>query len=201
MSVMAIFQQLPKSWRHLDSAQKSPTIHSYPIGERVFNPMRRSTSVTWAAIATILESLPPLGVGVLAVLDLFGIAPHRGRNPTIFYSGFEILSVVVMMMIPGIWALATGIGLLAVKRWARYSIIAFAALTIAFMGITFGFGMMVMLAMAKRNPFPTMGMWGIAYYVGVPVFYVGISVWFLLLFNRPGVAEEFEGGAGGAVLV
>lgn len=149
--------------------------------------MRRSTSVTWAAIATILESLPPLGVGVLAVLDLSGIAPHRGRNPAIFYSGFEILSVV--------WALATGIGLLAVKRWARYSIIAFAALTIAFMGITFGFGMMVMLAMAKRNPFLTMGMWGIAYYVAVPVSYVGISVWFLLLFNRPRVAEEFEGGA------
>jgi hypothetical protein len=103
--------------------------------------MSRSTSVTWAAVVTILESLPLIGVGVLAVLDLFGIAPHRGRNPAIFYSGFEILSVVVMMMIPGIWGLVTGIGLLAVKRWARYSIIAFAALTIAFIGITFGLGM------------------------------------------------------------
>ncbi len=157
--------------------------------------MSRSKSVTWAAIATILESLPPLGVGVLAFLDLFGIAPHRGRNPAIFYSGFEIVSVVVMTMIPGIWGLATGIGLLAVKRWARYSIIVFAALTIAFIGITFGFGMILMLAVAKRNPLLNIGMWGIAYYVGVPVSYVGISVWLLMFFNRPRVAEEFEGGA------
>ena len=132
-------------------------------------------------------------MGVLAVSDLFGIAPHRGRNPAIFYSGFEILSVVVMTMIPGIWGLATAIGLLAVKRWARYSIIAFAALTIAFMGITFVFGMMLTLAAAKRNPFLTMSIWGIAYYVGVPVFYVAISVWFLMLVNRPRAAEEFGG--------
>jgi len=96
-----------------------------------------------------------------------------------------------MTMIPGIWGLATGIGLLAVKRWARYSVIVFAALTIVFMGITFGFGMIVTLAVAKRNPFLTMGILGFAYYVGVPIFYVAISVWFLMLFNRPRVAEEF----------
>jgi hypothetical protein len=152
--------------------------------------MCRSRSVTWAAIATLLLSLPPIALGLLGVLDLFGPAPHQERDPAIFYSRFEILSAAAMTLIPGIWGLATGVGLLALKLWARFSIIAFAAVTIAFMVITFGLDVVATLAIAKRTQLQTIG--DFAYHIGVPVFYVGISVWFLVLFNQPRITQEFD---------
>jgi len=97
-----------------------------------------------------------------------------------------------MTMIPATWGLATSIGLLGLKRWARYSIIIFSSLNIAFMVITFGLGMSLKLALAKRHPFTFIGVWDFAYYVGVPVFYVGTSIWFLVFFNLPRIVKQFE---------
>jgi hypothetical protein len=163
-----------------------------PFGE-MFSPMNRSASVTWAAITTSLASLPPFVLGLLFVLDFLGIAPHRGADPTIFTSSGEDLMGILMTMIPATWGLATSIGLLGLKRWARYSIIVFSGLNIVFMVVGFGLGMILRLALAKQHHFTFIGVWDFAYYVGVPVFYIGISVWFLMLFNRPGVVEQFEG--------
>ena len=154
--------------------------------------MNRSTSVTWAAMTTILASLPPFALGLFIVLDFFGIAPHRGTDPTVFTSSGEDLLGILMTMVPAIWGLATGVGLMALKRWARYSIIVFSILNIAFMAVGFGFGMVLRLALAKRHPFAFTGIWDFAYYVGVPVFYAGISVWFLVLFNRRRVVQQFK---------
>jgi hypothetical protein len=154
--------------------------------------MNRSNSVTWAAITSILASLPPFSLGLLFVLDFFGIAPHRGADPTVFTSSGEDLMGILMTMIPDIWGFATGIGLLTLKRWARYSIIVFSGLNIAFMVVGFGLGMVLRLALAKQHPFTFIGIWDFAYYVGAPVFYLGISIWFLILFNRPRVVDQFE---------
>ena len=60
------------------------------------------------------------------------------------------------------------------------------------MVIGFGFVMILRLVLAKRHPFTFIGVWDLAYYIGVPVFYVAISIWFLMLFNRPRVVEQFD---------
>jgi hypothetical protein len=108
--------------------------------------MNRSAYVTWAAITTILASLPPFALGLFFVLDFFGIAPHRGADPNIFTSSGEDLLGILMTMIPATWGLATSIGLLRLKRWARYSIIVSSSVNIAFIVITLGLGMILKLA-------------------------------------------------------
>jgi len=153
-------------------------------------PMNRSASVTWAALATILESLPPLGLGLFAVLDMFGVAPVRGRDPSVFLSGFEDLSLFVMVMTFGMLGLISAIGLLSVRRWARYTSIAFAIVTIVVMGLYLAIAIIAIAFAHKRNSLSIMSCW-----IGILTFYIGVSVWSLLLFNRPRIVQEFEGTA------
>jgi uncharacterized membrane protein len=151
--------------------------------------MRRSKSVTWAAAATIVESLPPLAIGLFAALEMFGIAPHRGRDPSVFFSGFELFCIFVLSTMTGLWGLISAIGVLAMKRWGRYLIIAFAALMTVIMAMYLAEAIAIILA-HKRKPSSIM-----AYWMGIPTFYIGVSVWSLRLFMWRPVAQEFEGTA------
>ncbi len=153
-------------------------------------PTNRSVSVTWAAIATILESLPPLALGLSVVLDLFGLIPIRGRDPAVFLSGFEYLSVFVVATTFGMWGLISAIGLLAIRRWARCTSIAFAVVTIVVMGLYLANAIIAIAFAHKRNPYSIMACW-----IGIPTLYIGVSVWSLFLLNRPRIVQEFEGTA------
>ena len=151
--------------------------------------MRRSKSVTWAAAATIIESLPPLALGLIAALDMFGIGPVRGHDPSVFLSGFETLSLFVLLTMTGLWGVISAIGVLAMKRWARYLIIAFAALMTVVMSLYLAEAIVIIFA-HKEKPSPIVSCW-----IGIPAFYIGVSVWSLRIFNRPRVVQEFEGTA------
>jgi hypothetical protein len=150
----------------------------------VFKLIDRPKSVTWAASATILESLPLLSLSLVAALRLFGILPTPSTP-----DGGDNALFLVLTLIPGGWCLATGLGLLKLRKWARYSIIAFSAVTIYIM--LDGFGVVMMWDIRRHKPV-FIGIWDFTYRVGVPLFYIGISMWLLVLFNLRGIVSEFR---------
>jgi hypothetical protein len=150
--------------------------------------MKRSGWVTWAAAATIGESVLPLALGLYAVLDTFGLAPVRGRDPSIFLSGFEDLSLFVILTTVGMWGLISGVGLLRMKQWARYSVIVFAALIAALMGNYLVFGMFATFRGHEWKPI-------MASWIGTPTSFLAVNIWLLALLNRQRVVREFEGTA------
>jgi ABC-type spermidine/putrescine transport system permease subunit II len=87
--------------------------------------MKRSIAVTISAIIALLGSIFCVGSGALGALAIFA---ERGRLPGGAASTATALFGMLVLVIPGIWGIITGTGLLLLKGWARISIIIFASL-------------------------------------------------------------------------
>jgi hypothetical protein len=150
--------------------------------------MKRSISVTISAIVVLIGSVLSVGSGTLTaiVVLLLPSRPSLGPQPT----GAALFGALVMVL-PGAWGIATGIGLLLLKSWARISIIVFASLLAL---SVLGAPMMLLI------PFPTTPdmdgfLW--SFRIGMAFFYLvlaAIGIWWLLLFTRPSVKLQFSGG-------
>ena len=134
------------------------------------------------------ESVLPLALGLFAVLDMFGLAPVRGGDPSILLSGFGELSLFVILTTVGMWGLVSGVGLLRMKQWARYSVIVFAALITALNGIYLVIGIFGVLRAHEWKPI-------MASWIGTPTSFLAVNIWLLALLNRQRVVREFEGTA------
>jgi hypothetical protein len=66
--------------------------------------------------------------------------------------------------------------------------VVFAAVTIIIMTLYLALGIVVTLLGRTRNPLSAASLAGF----GVEIFYIGISLWSLFLFNRPRIVQEFE---------
>jgi hypothetical protein len=127
-------------------------------------------------------------MGVFTALDMFGLAPVRGRDPSVFLSGGEYLGVFVLVTMFGMWGLISAIGLLAVRMWARHTSILFAVVSIFVGGLYLALGMVAIILGHNREP-----LWVVACGIGIETFYIGVGVWSLLLLNRTRIVQEFEG--------
>jgi hypothetical protein len=158
---------------------------------------KRSASVTAAAVVAILSSLFLLlccsvaFFGMLS-LKLTGTSPELPpfvRTAALAAQGF--------MMCLSLFGVATGIGLIYLRNWARISILTWGGLCVFFgaIGIPIGF-FALSSPLPNAPPLPAEGMaavrWILVSIYGLPLL---AGIWWLILFNRMSVKAQFEGVA------
>lgn len=152
--------------------------------------MQRSASVTVVGVFSLLGSLAILLLGCLMLLAMV-VAP-RSSTPMPRFATMAMSSLFLFG--PGLWGIATSIGLFRLKGWARTSILIFAGL-LTFMGLCAPLAFLVV-----PNP-PGLDQAGPSWATiraGMSVFYLcfaAIGVWWLVLFTRSSVKEQFQSGA------
>jgi hypothetical protein len=166
------------------------------------NASRKPTSsVTASGVVAIAGSVLAL-LGITLATFAFLLMPASKAGPQL-PSATRNLMMVVMAFFVGlaIFGIFTGVGLLRLKNWARIS-------TLIWSGITATIGILTIVFVALM-PFPTPPNTSApenlaaitriiaALFYGTPA---GIAIWWLILFNRKGIAAQFvAAGAGGTI--
>ena len=157
--------------------------------------MKRSAGVTLVAVLQIIGSAFTLLVGMLmfgimTLLPMNKLPPaQQGMGPLLMWVGVIYL---VLSLGFGAWGIATAIGLLKLRPWARISTIVYSVLLVMFTIIP-----AIMMAMI---PFPTQPGTDPTF---IPIFkasliafyliIAAIGVWWLVYFTRKGVIAQFAG--------
>jgi len=164
-----------------------------PVLEKAFL-MKRSAGVTVIAALALVGSAVTLLMGVLTlVIMMFAPIPAaaQGSVPQAFMKGiFFVLSL--MYLLPAVWGLATGIGLIRLKNWARISTIVFSVLLIV--GGCFG-GLIIAVMPFPSTPasnvdpaaMSAIRIAMVSFWLALP----GIGLWWLVFFTRTSVKAQF----------
>lgn len=159
----------------------------------VNNLKRPTTSVKVAGIIAIIGSVLVLlgaALGFFAVLmlkepqagpELPKAARVLGESTMVFFFGLAILG------------LFTGVGVLRLEKWARISALVWSGITAAICALIVIFSVFVPLPAAPNAPstpanFLTYARAATAVFYGCPL---AIAIWWLILFNRKKVADQF----------
>lgn len=161
------------------------------------NSSRLSRSVIAAALAAILGGLFLL-LGCSAVFFALLLNPFPANAPGIpLFMKTVTLATMGFMMCLSIFGIATGIGLILLRNWARLSVLVWGGFSVFFGA----FGIPVALLMpltppASGSQLPAESMqavrWILLVVYGLP-FVAGL--WWLILFNRKSVKAQFLGTA------
>ncbi|HST10826.1 MAG TPA: hypothetical protein VLL05_10650 [Terriglobales bacterium] len=155
--------------------------------------MKRSPGVTFSAVTALIGSILTFLVGlVMVAVMIFAPLPATGQTPMspAFMRGMFV-ALSLFYLVPAVWGIATGIGLLRLRNWARISIIVFSVLLV----LTGFFAGLVSLLMptpagaAGATAAMTLGV-----KIGMAVFWLtllGIGVWWLIFFTRSTVKVQF----------
>jgi hypothetical protein len=162
------------------------------------NPARSSSgAVTAAAVVAILGSLLLL---LCALFGLLGVvmmqnAPGNpaAQQPEFRYAGFV---GVVFIAAGGVWGLASGIGLLRYRNWARISTLVWSGLAVVFCSLA------MLFVSSMKFPIPPNAAQGTESFVrffvvaiyGLPLL---IGVWWLILFTRKSIVALFTSSVPG----
>jgi len=155
----------------------------------------RSTSVTFAAVVAILGSLFLLlccSVGLFEILSLNFIRTTSQVSPFVRNA---LLATQGFMMCVSFFGVATGIGLLYLRNWARISILIWGGLSVFFSVPGVPNGYLILSSPIPNAPaLLTDGMqvdrWILLFIDGIPLM---IGIWWLVLFNRESVKAQFAG--------
>jgi hypothetical protein len=156
------------------------------------SPAARSGAVTAAAVVAILGSILLL---LCAVFGLLGVVmmqnmpgnPAAEQPPELRYAGFVGVAFIAAA---AVWGLASGIGLLRYRNWARIS-------TLVWSGITVPVGTLALLfSLTMKFPVPPGAPQGADAAVRgfLVIFYalpIAIGIWWLILFTRKRTVAMF----------
>ena len=156
--------------------------------------MKRSGGVTAAAVVLIVgSSLLVLMAGMVGLLPLLP-QPANEQNP--FGVGFFYFEAVFILAIAG-WGIATAVGILRLRNWARISILVISGIAVAMLLFS-GLSMLLIVPMLRREPGMPAG--AIAVFAAIELIFLcvplGIAIWWLVLFSLHSVRAQFEGSAG-----
>jgi hypothetical protein len=118
--------------------------------------MTRSAGVTVNAVVALLGSVLTMALGALMLFGMvFALRSAPVEPPKDFPLPAVYLKALMMLMplfyvLPAIWGICTGIGLLRLKNWARISIIVFGGL-LAFFGVFGAFGALIVSLVRLPN--------------------------------------------------
>jgi hypothetical protein len=133
-----------------------------------------------------------LFAGLMFFMAFFAPPPARAEAPSPVPLKPVMIVMAVMFLLLSAWGISTAVAIFLRRRWARISILVFAVL-LTFMSAG---GMLMILfvplpAAPEGNPAATtMVRFGLATVYGA---FTAIGVWWLVLFNRRGANEYFEG--------
>lgn len=159
------------------------------------NSAKRPASVTAAAVVAILESLLLL-LCCSAAFFVFLLAklpgPASELPPAIRYM---MLGAQGFMMGLSLFGVATGIGLLYLRKRARISILIWGGLSVFFGGIGMPFVLLMPISSSANAPnLPAGSVTAVRSILllvyGLPIL---IGGWWLILFNRKSVKAQFDG--------
>jgi hypothetical protein len=161
------------------------------------SPPRASTSVIVAGIAAIISAgfvLASVSLGFFGLLLGSTRTSFSALPPAALYVALGFCAFMACLSLFGI---ATGIGLIFSRKWARISVLVWGGLAVFFsvFGIIFAFlTPLPVTPGAVELPAGTMHtvrIFLLCFY-GVPA---AIGTWWLILFNRKSVAAQFAGTA------
>ncbi len=152
--------------------------------------MSRPASVTFSAILAMLGSLFTLLIGAVVWFSLFAMLPRAGEQPPIFR--YSIYFTIGTFFALGAWGIATAIGLLRLKRWARASTLVFSSGLVFFSLCSVLFFLLMPLPPVPGQNEALMRTMRISLLVfyGLPAV---AGIWWLVLFNRAAIKASFRG--------
>jgi len=158
--------------------------------------MKRSPGVTAAAIVAFLGSGLTILMGVLVVsVGLTGMSrasvPAGQNFPPGFLFAVMITESLVYFAFAG-WGIASAVGLLNLKEWARVSVLVFGSLTLAMCGVLAAFVWLIQLPSTPGTPSVD---WRMIKAIASLIFLAptAIASWWLVLFNLRSVRTQFAG--------
>jgi hypothetical protein len=158
---------------------------------------KRSASVTAAAVVAILSGLFLLLCCSFAFFAFLLIKVPGTASELPPALRYMMLGTEGFMMGLSLFGVATGIGLLYLRKWARVSILIWGGLSVFFCGIGMPFVFLMPFPPSPSTPdLPAASMTAVRLILllvyGVPLV---IGVWWLILFNRKSVKAQFTGSA------
>jgi hypothetical protein len=161
--------------------------------------MQRSSGVTAVAVVALIGGALACLFGLLMVLASAVIrhAPGPAQNTPAAPVGLILALEALLFLGVGAWAIASGIGLLRLKNWARISILVLGGLLagFAFFGL-FGAVMVTIMPMptppGREVPHGFMAAMG-AIMAAWCLIQMAVGIWWLVFLNRKAVKEQFLG--------
>lgn len=150
--------------------------------------MKRSTGVTVSAILVFIGSGLTLIFGAFTVVALFFL-PQQPSQPPFFR--YILLFVVAMYLAFGIWGIASGVGLLRVRQWARISMLVFSGMLLVFTLPV----LLIVPFMPMPQPEGVPNNFVLMVKIGMSIFYgiiAAIGGGWLYFFNRRTVKDQFR---------
>lgn len=155
--------------------------------------MKRSGDVTASAIILVCGS----GLAILMAL-LMLLAFTTTQLPPEQRAVEFIIPIVYALL--AAWGIATGVGILRLRPWARISIIVMSSLTIFFV-VCGALGLMLVPMLLSQNPEIPAAAARMAVLVGIATMLVplAVAIWWVVLFTRKRVVLEFATHGAAAV--
>ena len=150
--------------------------------------MKRSTGVTASAILVFLGSGITLIFGALMVFVVLFVPKQPPPPP--FIHAVLAFSVVVYLAF-GIWGIASGVGLLLLRQWARISMLIFSVILLVFTVPALLIVPFLPLPGADGQP----DNFALIFKIGIGVVYgaiAAIGAGWLYFFNKKTVKEQFQ---------
>ena len=153
-----------------------------------------SSSVVAAGVVGILVSLVAILIAVVAIAGMSMMPPANGSPAIPPFA--KPLAIAMMGFFAGlaIFGIFTSVGVLHLKKWARVSMLIWGGVMVVFCGLALLFAAFGPLPEAPADSpmtFPFLRLLLMLVY-GIPFL---IGVWWLLLFNRHDVKEQFLAAA------
>jgi hypothetical protein len=157
---------------------------------------KRSASVTASGVVAILGSVLVLLGGVMGLIGMLMGSMRQVNPPLPSFAAAFAEGTVAFVMALGIYGVFSGVGLLRLKNWARISTLVWSGVTVVISTLV-----LVVFAVAPFPPSPNTppnfaGIMRAALllFYGLPL---AIGIWWLILFNRQSVANQFVQPASG----
>jgi hypothetical protein len=161
-----------------------------------------SAGITASAVIALLGSVVAILFGGLMALSSVAVSTSSAARPP-DQPLPSIAAIVIMAGIQfgfGAWGIASAVGLLLLRKWARFSFLIFGGL-LAFFSFCAGSGLLfAAIAMTSTLP-PTAnvspGLFTavMLVFTVISVICLAVAVWWLVYFNRSSVKAQFGAGA------
>ena len=165
--------------------------------------MNRSGGVTASAVIAIIGSVFAILFGGFAILAalMMRIAPNLPAPPLSPATLLFAESIVHLGF--GAWGIASAVGLLRLKNWARICFLVYAGLLCFFsamgvLGLSMAMILMPQMMPPQQNVPPGLMTAVFSTMIIFALLQVALGIWWLVYFNRRDVKAQFMGEAGAA---